>query len=234
GIRMLFGIPYIVSLRGGDVPGFRPYDFAVYHRLIGPLLHIVWRKASAVVANSAGLRALGEKFDDSIDIKTIPNGVNINQFVCTERNWEPAKLLIVGRVVYQKGIDLLLRALAGIPDLEWVLRVAGDGPLRAELLTLAGELGIAERVEFLGWQSKDELVKRYCEANLYVYPSRHEGMPNVVLEAMSSGLPVIASEIAGNEELVIPGETGLLVPEDDSAELLLAIRSLIRDAGLRK
>lgn len=234
GVKILFGIPYIVSLRGGDVPGFRPYDFAFYHRLIGPLLHIVWRQAVAVVANSAGLRNLGRVFDAAVPINIIPNGVDINQFMCEQRPWQPARLLIVGRVVYQKGIDLLLQALAGISEMEWALSIAGDGPLREELQRMATELGISEQVEFLGWQSKGELVKRYCESNLYVYPSRHEGMPNVVLEAMSSGLPVVASKIAGNEELVLPGETGLLIPEENITELQAAIKTMIEDAELRK
>lgn len=234
GLKLLFGIPYVVSLRGGDVPGFRPYDFAFYHRLIAPLLHVVWRKAAAVVANSKGLLELAQAFDMNISIDVIPNGVSATLFTPTSRHWEPAQLLIVGRVVYQKGIDLLLEALAGIGQLEWKLSIAGDGPLRGILEQKAQLLGIAERVSFLGWQSKTELLEHYNQANLLVYPSRHEGMPNVVLEAMASGLPVIASEIAGNEELVVPGETGLLVTAENIDELRAAIQELIIDPERRK
>jgi glycosyltransferase involved in cell wall biosynthesis len=234
GFKTMFRIPYLVSLRGGDVPGFRPYDFALYHRLIGPLVHVVWRKAAAVVANSDGLRGLAQAFDRKVPIMVIPNGVSTSRYAATIRQWEPARLLIVGRVVYQKGIDLLLEALAGIAQMEWDLSIAGDGPQRESLEETAHSLGINNRIKFLGWQSKSALVECYRRANLFVYPSRHEGMPNVVLEAMASGLPVIASEIAGNEELVLPGETGLLVPPENIEDLRAAIRELILDHQRRK
>ncbi|MDH3942569.1 MAG: glycosyltransferase family 4 protein [Anaerolineae bacterium] len=233
GLHWLFGLPFIVSLRGGDVPGFRPYDFALFHKLIGPLLHVVWRQAAAVVANSEGLCALAEAFDAHVDISIVPNGVAVEDFPAATRQWEPARLLIAGRVVYQKGIDLLLQALAGLKDLPWELDVAGDGPLLAELEILAEQLSLTDRVNFLGWQEKPALAECYRSANLYVYPSRHEGMPNVVLEAMASGLPVIASRIAGNEELVLPGETGLLVPPEDVDALRDAVRELLPDAERR-
>ena len=234
GINLLLGVPYVVSLRGGDVPGFRPYDFALYHRLIGPLLHIIWRRAKVVVANSEGLRELGRSFDNNVPIDVIPNGVSMSQFKSKDRNWDPARLLIVGRVVYQKGIDQLLNALAGLLDLDWDLTVAGDGPQREPLEKMAHQFGIADRVRFLGWQSKDDLLGKYQQANLFVYPSRHEGMPNVVLEAMATGLPVIASNIAGNEELVLHGKTGLLVQSDDLSGLREAIRELILAPGRRR
>jgi glycosyltransferase involved in cell wall biosynthesis len=232
-LKLLFRLPYIVSLRGGDVPGFRPYDFAVYHKMIAPLLRRVWRKADAVVANSSGLQSLAHAFDSNAKIEIIPNGVQIDIAIQGERNWYPPHMLIVGRVVFQKGFDLLLAALGTLLELEWKLSIAGDGPLRPELEVMAEQLAIAKRVEFLGWQEKEQLSKHYQEANLFVYPSRHEGMPNVVLEAMASGLPVIASRIAGNEELVIHGETGILVPPDDIPALTAALKELLPDAKKR-
>ena len=233
-LKVLFGIPYIVSLRGGDVPGFRPYDFAVYHRLLGPLLHVVWRRAAAVVANSEGLRALGQAFDSHVPIKIIPNGVDIERFSTGERDWSPARMLIVGRLVYQKGIDLLLEALAELADIPWELSVVGDGPQRPTLESMAAQLGLVDRVRFHGWQDGDDLVARYRRANIFVYPSRHEGMPNAVLEAMGCGLPVLASAIAGNEELVLPEETGVLVPPEDVGAVRAALRALLPDAARRQ
>jgi glycosyltransferase involved in cell wall biosynthesis len=87
---------------------------------------------------------------------------------------------------------------------------------------------------FLGWQEKEQMVADYQNANLFVNPSRDEGMPNVVLEAMASGLPIVATRIAGSEELVVPGETGLLVPPEDVAAVHAALRELIPDAALRR
>ncbi|UYN92425.1 MAG: glycosyltransferase family 4 protein [Anaerolineales bacterium] len=231
---LFLSLPYIVSLRGGDVPGFRPYDFARQHRLLAPLLRLVWRRARAVVANSAGLRDLGAAFESKVPIATIPNGVDVEQFQAPQREWQTARLLFVGRVVFQKGLDVLLDALGGLVEYEWVLTIVGDGPRRAELEPQAQQLGIAERITFAGWQSGAELAAAYAEANLFAYASRHEGMPNALLEAMASGLPAVATRIAGNEELVVEGETGLLVPSEDPAALRAALTKLINDPALRQ
>ena len=227
-------IPYLVSLRGGDVPGFRPYDFGTYHRLVAPLLHRVWRDAGGLVANSQGLRSLALQFEPDAHIELIPNGVDLATFYTVDRAWSPARLLSVGRVVHQKGLDLALHALAELKDLEWDWVIAGDGPKRVELEAMADHLGLASRVRWAGWQSRQELLSLYHQANLFVFPSRHEGMPNALLEAMACGLPVIASQIAGNEELVVPGKTGGLFPAESVESLREALRWMIPDAQLRR
>jgi glycosyltransferase involved in cell wall biosynthesis len=230
-IRKLHNIPYMISMRGGDVPGFRPYDFGTYHRLVAPFLRLIWKDAGSLVANSTGLRVLALKFDPIACIEMIPNGVDLEAFTPVARDWSPPRLLSVGRLVYQKGLDLTARALADLKHLDWEWVIAGDGSFRPELEKMCRELGIADRVKLVGWQSKPDLTRHYGQANLFVFPSRHEGMPNAVLEAMSSGLPVIASRIAGNEELVLPDETGLLFPTESVADLHSALLELIPDAA---
>ncbi len=233
-IKKLYGIPYIISLRGGDVPGFRPYDFRVYHRLMAPFLRIIWKNASALVANSNGLRQLASAFAPHFAIPTIPNGVDLDSYKTADRDWSTPRLLSVGRLVHQKGLDLAMHALGGLKELSWEWRIAGDGPQRETLQSLANELGIADRVEFLGWQSRKQLLTCYRQANIFLFPSRHEGMPNAMLEAMASGLPVVASSIAGNEELVIDGKTGCLVTPEDIEALRDALKTLLADAALRQ
>lgn len=228
-LNTLYGIPYVVSLRGGDVPGFRPYDFWLYHRIAEPLLHVIWRRASSIVANSAGLRDLARRFDSNVDIAIVSNGVDVHRYADTERKWSPARVLSVGRIVHQKGLDLAIRALSELQDLEWSWRVAGDGPQLSALENAVRERNIDGRVQFVGWQSTDQLRKEYADSNLFLFPSRHEGMPNAVLEAMASGLPVIATRIAGNEELVVDGQTGILVPVEDASALREALRDLLAD-----
>jgi len=232
-LKKLHHIPYIISLRGGDVPGFRPYDFKTMHKLIGPLLRVIWHDASAVIANSNGLRNLASAFDPSIEIPIIPNGVDGIQYTSESHEWTPARIFSVGRIVHQKGLDLGLRALAQLTDLNWEWNIAGDGPQLNSLKRLARELGISERVKFLGWQSGKELSQCYHQANLFLFPSRHEGMPNAVLEAMSSGLPVVATRIAGSEELVMDGVTGLLVNAEDVDSLRDGLRRLIVEEKTR-
>jgi len=182
------GIPYVVSLRGGDVPGFRPYDFAVYHRLISPLLRRVWQKAGAVVANSHGLGKMAENFNDQVRIKIIPNGVDVHRFTLpSARDWDKSQMLFVGRLVYQKGLDILVRALSELKSEPWKLKLIGEGPHRPLLEKLANERGIGNRIEFVGWLSGESLVQQYRDANIFVFPSRHEGMPNAVLEQRRIG-----------------------------------------------
>ncbi len=232
-LKKLYRIPYIVSLRGGDVPGFRPYDFKTFHKLMGPFLRVIWHTADAVIANSNGLRDLALAFDSHVDIPIIPNGVDGTRYTSESRNWSHPKLFSVGRIVHQKGLDLGLRALAQLKDLEWEWCIAGDGPQMDALKSLAQELGISERVTFLGWQSREELTQWYHHSNLFLFPSRHEGMPNAVLEAMSSGLPVVATRIAGNDELVLDGVTGLLVNAEDVGSLRDGLSRLIVEEKVR-
>jgi glycogen synthase len=233
-LKKLYRIPYVVSLRGGDVPGFRPYDFRLYHKLAAPFLHLIWRDAFSIIANSKGLRDLALAFDSHYEIPVIPNGVDVSQFTVSNRDWLFPHILSVGRVVYQKGFDLAMHALSQLKDLEWTWTIAGDGPQMATLKAMTAEYGIKDRVHFAGWLSSEQLKEQYSAANVFLFPSRHEGMPNAVLEAMASGLPVIATRIAGNEELVVDGETGKLVATEDVESLREALKPFLVDAKMRE
>ena len=237
-LKLTAGVPYVVSLRGGDVPGFQPYDLALFHKLLGPVIRLLWRKAVATVANSAGLQSLGHKFAPELPIGVIPNGVNVATFhPAAEKTTShgPVRLLFVGRVVFQKGLDVLFRALAALPtELDWELEIIGDGDARPALTLEAAQLGIAPRLTFSGWQDRAVIAERYRAADLFVFPSRDEGMPNVVLEAMASGLPIVATAIAGSEELVREGENGHLVPTENAPALTDALARLITQPETRR
>ncbi|HUI88705.1 MAG TPA: glycosyltransferase family 4 protein [Anaerolineales bacterium] len=233
-LKKLYRVPYIVSLRGGDVPGFRPYDFRFYHQVAAPFLHCIWRGADSIIANSNGLQALALAFDGHYPIPVISNGVDVAQFAVSDRDWLSPRILSVGRVVYQKGFDLAMRALSPLKDLEWTWTIAGDGPQMMALKVMSEEYGIKDRIHFLGWLSQEQIKGQYAAANIFLFPSRHEGMPNAVLEAMASGLPVVATKIAGNEELVVDGETGGLVPPEDVESLRESLRPLLVDAQMRE
>ena len=233
-LKQLYRIPYIVSLRGGDVPGFRPYDFRMYHKMAAPFLRSIWKHADSIVANSAGLQKLALSFESRYEIPVIPNGVDSLKFTAPDRDWSSPRLLSVGRVVFQKGFDLAMRALSHWKELEWTWTIAGDGPQMANLKAMAEEHGIHARVHFTGWLSSEQLKEQYAAANVFLFPSRHEGMPNAVLEAMASGLPVVGTRIAGNEELIVDGETGTLVPPEDADALGEALKPFLVDAQMRE
>ena len=137
-------------------------------------------------------------------------------------------LLALGRLHRNKGFDVLIRAMAMLPQAQLV--IAGDGPERAALTGLAAAEGVADRVHLPGWRQDTAALLAGCE--VLVCPSRHEPLGNVVIEAFSAGRPVVAAAVAGPVELIDPGRTGLLVPPEDPARLAAAIRTVLADRGL--
>jgi glycosyltransferase involved in cell wall biosynthesis len=129
----------------------------------------------------------------------------------------PARLVMVARMAPPKDHATLLRALAGLADMEWTLDLIGDGPLESAIRALAGELGIAGHVRFRGFQA--DVAAHLAEAQALVLSSRFEAFPYAVLEAMRAGLPVVASRVGGIPEAVEEGVTGLLAPAGNAAAL---------------
>jgi glycosyltransferase involved in cell wall biosynthesis len=137
-------------------------------------------------------------------------------------------ILALGRLHRSKAFDVLMRALARVP--EAVAWIAGEGEERDALARVSAELGIGERVRFLGWRDDKEAL--FAAADLCVVPSRFEPFGNVVLEAWAAGKPVIAAAALGPAAIVRDGENGLLVPVEDDAALAQAIERLLKDRAL--
>lgn len=219
-LNLLFATPYIVALRGGDVPGFLPEQLSIYHRASNWLTSWIWRRAAALTANSRGLADLAEKFLPQKRVHVIPNGVEDRFFY--RRSEATARdgltVLTVGRLSEQKKvarqIAIFGRLLqAGVTGIR--LNIVGDGPLRSDLERQAVELGVLNRTVFFhGWCDRLRLTDYYRAADVFVLTSDFEGMPNVVLEAMASSLAVVATDAPGTVDLVSPGENGFLVPRD--------------------
>jgi len=149
---------------------------------------------------------------------------------------QPIRLLFVGRLHRQKGLDVLLAGFASLvqqhPRLNLRLQVLGEGPLRESLMRLAFELEIASRVEWVG--QTDRVMDYLQQADLFVLPSRAEGISNALLEAMACGLPVVVSKIPGNTDVVEHGRNGLLFAVDDQSSLANALTLLLTRADLRE
>ncbi|MDB5374226.1 MAG: glycosyl transferase [Belnapia sp.] len=137
------------------------------------------------------------------------------------------RLLALGRLHRNKGFDVLLRALALLPGAR--LALGGEGPERRALEALAASLGVADRVDFLGWRQDTGALLAACD--IFVCSSRHEPLGNIILEAWSAARPVVAAAAQGPAELIRPGGTGLLVPKEDPAALAAAIAGLLADPG---
>jgi glycosyltransferase involved in cell wall biosynthesis len=162
----------------------------------------------------------------------IPNGVDTVKFHPMERELARRQcgleenrryLLTVSRFSHEKGLDHLLRAFARIscPDVELVL--VGEGPKKGELLALAAELGITQRLKLPGVLGHAEVCAWYNAADLFCLPSLWEGCPNVVIEALACGTPVVASRVGGIPDLVPHADLGLLVPPGEAELLAQAI-----------
>ena len=139
-------------------------------------------------------------------------------------------LLGMGRLHPSKAHDVSLAALKQIPD-AW-LWIAGSGPLESELKAKASELGVADRVRFLGWRNDADAL--YRAADVCVFPSRYEPLGNTVIQAWANGLPVVAAASKGPASLIHDGEDGRLTPIDDVDAFASAVRDLIADASLRR
>jgi len=231
------GIPYIISLRGGDVPGTQPEQLAFFHALTRPAVKILWRKAAWVVANSKGLAALAKQTTPELDIKIIPNGVDLEQFSpvlkLNDDRREVVRILYVGRASAEKNIIEAFKALKMCDAKNWRFDIIGDGPQLPAWKTSAVSFGFSDSVNFQGWMQKENLPDLYPKYDLFIFPSTSEGMPNVLLEAMACGLLVIATRIRGNEDIVEHEINGFLYEPGDASKLSSFLSRLLLDNNLR-
>ena len=205
------GIPYLILLRGGDVPGHVP-ELDRIHRIVRPIRRLILRNASAVIANDEGL-ANRSMAADPYPVSVIPNGVDTDYFVPAkhESHDDGFHVLFVGRFTAEKNLFYLLdqysKLRSAFPG-KGSLRMVGDGLQMRELRRYAFKAGLEKSVTWYGWTTKDQLRGLYATSSCFVNPSLYEGMPNTVLEAMASGLPVVASDVPGNNTLVQDGRNG--------------------------
>lgn len=200
-------------------------------RFLSSLLHSKY--AIAVVLSSRMKSSLAEHGFNPIDMQLIPNGVDITRFnpahVDTSIDGREQVAVCVSKLRYEKGIDVLLQAWCLVhqqaPQAQLI--IVGDGGLRFQLEYLAKALGIANSVEFTGLQS--DIPAQLHRGTLAVLPSRWEGMPNALLEAMACGLPSVATRVSGSEDIIQHGVNGLLVESEDYRDMAQALLTLLHD-----
>lgn len=176
-------------------------------------------------------------------VRAVHHGLPLADFVPPARRAHPVPVLLaVGRLVEQKGFDRLLDACAELARQGVVFRceIGGDGPLRPSLEAQCAALGLTERVAFLGRLDRDAVVARYAAADVFALlcrPARdadRDGIPNTLIEAMAMELPCVSTRFSGVPELVVDGETGILLEVDDVAGAVTALAGLLADAARRR
>lgn len=206
-----------------------PHRYTLVGRLGGYYNLKYYQHCDYLIGNTADIvdYVIGEGFDPNRVVR-LPNFVHAPANpplarIGLDTPLEAPLLLAMGRLHQNKAFDVLLRALGNVPD-AW-LWIAGEGPERAALQNLARELGVADRVRFLGWRDDSDALMG--AADLFICPSRHEPLGNVVLEAWAAEKPVIAAAAVGPAELLGKNERGLLVQVDQPRELANAIVDLL-------
>ncbi len=197
------------------------------------LRKITYRLSDEVTANSTGALDYLKRFVKVSKLVYLPNPVmNIKKEI---QEHEGNIILFVGRLSKQKGVDLLIRALAElrIQGRDYTLWVVGDGPERIVLEELSKSLGVDDCIIWYGF--RNEVNEYYKNASIFVLPSRYEGTSNAMLEAMSAGLPVIVSDASsGLLDYVKNGITGAVIKSESTQDLACAIDKLMLDSALRE
>jgi len=233
-IAKRLGKPLVITARGTDLNLIPRYPT--------PRRFIRWaaRQADGIVTVCEALKGALEQLDiDHPEVHILRNGVDLELFRppadrATSRQalrFSRPTLLSVGHLIERKGHDLVIRALAGLPDMELV--VVGEGEQEGALRRLARREGVANRVRFSGAVSQPELRRYYGAADALVLASSREGWPNVLLESMACGTPVVASPVWGTPEVVTTRAAGLLMRQRSVQDLKAAVADLMSDPPSR-
>ena len=227
----LAGVPYALSAHAKDVWLTEPDE-----------LRAKVREAATVLTCTDEVRThIGDLADAATPVHRIYHGVEPPVVPAAVDGDGTPVLLAVARLVEKKGLETLIRAAAllQLRGVDFRVRIAGEGPEWARLQRLVWELGVGDRVAFLGPLMEAEVRAEYRRAAVFALPCRvlengdRDGLPNVVVEAMAHGLPVASTTLAGVREAVVDGECGLLVPPGDELAFADALGRLLSDGALR-
>ncbi len=193
-------------------------------------------RGTIIVLSTRMQRYVNEQHCAALATQLIPNGVDISRFQPLPRTPADGKwsetVVCLSKLRYEKGIDVLLHAwhlvITHRPTARLV--IVGDGPLRRQLVLLAEALGITSSVEFAGL--RQDVPAQLQRGAIAVLPSRWEGMPNALLEAMATGCACIATRVSGSEDLIEHEKNGLLVPEEDYIALAHALLTFLQNPAL--
>lgn len=239
----LFGVGSGMLFQRDSVPGAIPTILTLHNDLTraeaespDSLVHHTIRSSSWITACSTDLLArLREIVPDCTNRSSaIRNAVTPPTIPYAVPTFERPMLLCVGRLTHQKGLDVAIRAFALVADRNpWTrLVLAGDGDERSSLEALTRQLGVADRVDFLGIVPPAKIHQLLADSTVVVMPSRWEGLPVAAIEAAMAGRPIVGTRVSGIPEIVLDGRTGLLVDSESPKAVADAVTRLLADPSL--
>ncbi len=239
--KKFYNTPYIISALGADVPGFSIGDWRldVYHTFTKFISKSIWNNSSAVIANSKSLHDTCKIFSPKHDIGIITNGVDTDLFY-PSTNKKPGgevNILFVSRLMLQKGVDTLIKSGSVLKQREinnFKLTIVGEGHLKGMMFSLIDEFNLGSYINFMGWRDLEQLPEIYRSADIFMLPSVMEGMSSVTLQAMASGLPIVASRVKGFEEILEENVNGLTAEYNNEEQFADALEKLIKSPELRQ
>jgi glycosyltransferase involved in cell wall biosynthesis len=228
---LLAGVPYALSAHAKDI----------WLTPEAELARKVQDARLVLTCTSQACAQLARLADGQTPVKLVYHGVDLKDRTHSSRPAETPRLLAVGRLVEKKGHETLLLAAGLLRDrgVEFTLRLVGEGPEWPRLQRLVHELRLGDRVVFLGPLSESEVRMEYESADVFALPCRklangdQDGLPNVILEAMAHGLPVVSTRLDGIAEAIVDGESGLLAEQDDPAGVAQCLGRLLEDLAFR-
>lgn len=227
------GVPYVLTVHLGDVPGGVPEQTDGLFRWLNPFITPIWKRAAGITVVSEFIRRLALAAY-GLPVRRIPNGIVLESVLppLSARPHE-VRLLSVGRFNPQKNFPFLIDALARVTDLKnWRLTMIGDGAEMPRVKEKIARHGLEDRVEFLGWLCAGKVQAEMDECDVLLMPSLSEGLSVAAVEALKSGLAILGSEIGGLTDLVDQGANGFLVPVNDLDVYAEKLRTLLSDAPL--
>jgi len=220
-------LPYIISLRGSDVPGEHA-RLQLEYKILGPLLKRIWTRASGLVACSEGLKKRALEFLPTVNIDVINNGIELDRFHPAEHNElsKALKLVTVGRLSGTKRVEMLIEAVEILSTKGRSVRltIAGGGGMFERLQRLIEQKRLSNIINLTGRIETEQMPDIYRQHNIFVSASMQEGMSNAMLEAMASGLPIVTTRCEGVDELIV--DNGVVVKGDTAEALAEAINKL--------
>jgi len=224
-------LPYIISLRGSDVPGQHARLKLDYKILAPTIFAPIWRNAAFLVACSEGLKQRALRFLPDVSIDVIPNGVDLARFSPDEnpKSSDVLRLLTVGRLSFTKRVEILIDAVEILhkEGCKVHFTVVGGGQFEQMLKQIVADRNLGDIIEIAGRLDSEKMPQVYRQNDIFISASMQEGMSNAMLEAMACGLPIVTTRCEGVQELV--ADNGIVVERAQAEEIAEAIRKLATD-----